>query len=198
MPDTPQIIDPNGLVPGYTTPAEESEKKQRVGSLSKENAEKVLSKPLIVSRNPWALVVRIVGMITFADASLAVVIMSSLYTFNYADSYSMIVLIATFICVKLAVLVAVTLKMAIDWVPDNYQITERQLIKHKGIASKVDKVYELANIRHVSVNESFMGRQLEYGDISLLIATAGLNEKIVLSDIKDPHHFEDIFKDYLG
>lgn len=191
-------IDPGGMMPGFTTPAEESAKREQLGSLSQEKAEKLLSKPLLIARNPWALVVRIVGMIVFADLSLMVAGAVGVYLFANTDQYYMLGIIGALVLIKAVLLVAIVLKMTVDWIPNNYQLTERQLITRQGIATKEDKSYELANIRHVSVNQSMVGRQLEFGDIRLLIATAGLNETIVLRDVEDPHHYEEVFREYLG
>lgn len=196
-PTTPPI-DPNGMMPGFTTPAEEAYKQQKIGNLPEPQAEKLLSKPLLIARNPWALVVRIVGMIIFADLSLMVAGSVGVYLFANTDQYYMLAIIGALVLIKAILLVAIVFKMTVDWVPDDYQLTERQLITRQGIANKEDKTYELANIRHVGVNQTMVGRQLEFGDITLLIATAGLNETILLRDVKDPHHYEEVFRQYLG
>ncbi|HSX28763.1 MAG TPA: PH domain-containing protein [Candidatus Saccharimonadales bacterium] len=193
----PNQEDPHGLMPGFSTPAEESHKKQMLGEQPIVQAEKLLSKPIPIPRNPWALVVQLASVVFLADILVVVALLAISTATAHAPAAFMLVAIGV-LSLKAVMVIAFILKMSLHWVPDNYEITERQLIKKKGIANKEDKIYELANIRHVTVHESFIGRQLEYGDIELLVATAGLNEIIRLTDVKDPHHFEEVFTEYLG
>lgn len=195
--DKQAVVDPHGFMPGFTTPAEEQAKQERIGEHPEAQAEKLLSKPILIPRNPWALITQVAALVLFTDVTAAVLILA-LAAMGGATGATIMLATGAILLLKTSMLVAIIIKMSIDWVPDSYEITDRQLIKKKGVATKEDKVYELTNIRHVSVHQNFVGRQLEYGDIELLVATAGLNETIRLTDVKDPHHFEEVFRQYLG
>ena len=178
-------------------PGDEEERKKKRLEEHSPQSEKLLSKPIVIPRNPWALIVHVIAIVFLADIVTAVLIFSASVLSNLSVA-TLVLVVGSLVVLKTFLLGAVIIKMSLDWVPDSYEITERELIKKKGIATKEDKVYELSNIRHVSVHQNFVGRQLEYGDVELLVATAGLNETIRLQDIKDPHHFEEVFTAYMG
>ena len=177
---------------------EDTAKKDHLDDHAAAQAEKLLSKPILIPRNPWAIITQIIALVFISDIVIALLLFAS-SAFTATMSLGTVMLIAgSLLIIKGCLVTGVVVKMSLDWVPDSYEITERQLIKKGGVATKEDKVYELTNIRHVTVHQNFVGRQLEYGDIELLVATAGLNETIKLCDVKDPHHFEEVFTEYMG
>jgi membrane protein YdbS with pleckstrin-like domain len=179
------------------SPAEEEKSGEMIGEQPQTQAEEILSEPILIPRNPLALIARMVGVVFFLDFGLAIAILA-LATIPGAGGSFLLAVIATLLLLKSAVLVGVLIRAATSWTQHSYYLTERQLIHRRGIATIDEKIYELDNIRHVHLHQDFLGRQFDFGHLELLVATAGLTETIRLTDLKNPEHFKNVFTNYLG
>lgn len=179
------------------SPAEEEKSGEMIGEQPTSQAEEILSEPILVPRNPLALISRTVIIVFFVDVSAAIVLVF-LATLPGITGRFLFALAALLLLLKTAALIMLIIRGATAWTQHTYYLTERQLIHRQGIANIEEEVYELDNIRHVKLIQDFIGRQFDFGHIEILIATAGLTEKVILSDVKSPEHFKNVFSNYLG
>lgn len=179
------------------SPAEEEKAGEVIGEQPASQAEEILSEPILVPRNPLALISRTVIIIFFVDVAAAIVLLF-LATLPGITGRFLFGIAATLLVLKTIVLIMLIIRGATSWTQHTYYLTERQLIHRQGIANIQEQVYELDNIRHVKLMQDFVGRQFDFGHIEILIATAGLTEKVTLNDIKNPEHFKNVFSNYLG
>lgn len=82
-----------------------------------------------------------------------------------------------------------------EWSSTIYFITTKHIIKRVGILSNKEEVYHFDNIRSISVQQSFLGKLFNYGDIILKTsASGGYQDDVSLSGIDNPHKYETILK----
>ena len=74
-------------------------------------------------------------------------------------------------------------------------ITETKLIVYSGIFSQTEKVYDLTKLRTIEVRETWIGRNLGYGMLHLIIASSGLAEEVWLPGIADPRKYERLIQE---
>ena len=87
--------------------------------------------------------------------------------------------------------ITLTLVIVIRWINRTYQIEEKQLIKKEGLFSISEKIFDLNNIRSVTVRQSFLGKLFHFGDVTIeTSASGGYMDKIVVSGIANPEIFE--------
>lgn len=179
------------------SPAEEEKSGELIGEQPTSQAEEILSEPILVPRNPLALISRTIIIMFFVDSGLAVVLLI-LASLPDLTSRFLFAAAAVLLVIKTLLLGGVIIRASTAWTQHSYYLTERQLIHRQGIVSVEEKVYELDNIRHVKLMQDIIGRQFDFGHLELLIATAGLTETIRLNDLKNPEHFKNVFSNYLG
>src|SRR3989338_6749246 len=79
----------------------------------------------------------------------------------------------------------------LNWIGKSFYIVEKHLIKHQGIMSKKEKIYDLNNIRSVTVKQTLLGKLFHFGDVIIeTSASGGYKDKIFVSGIADPDNFE--------
>ena len=87
--------------------------------------------------------------------------------------------------------IALTLFIVFRWVNRTYQIDEKQLIKKEGLFSISEKIFDLNNIRSITVHQSFLGKLFHFGDVTIeTSASGGYQNKIIVSGIANPEIFE--------
>ena len=86
------------------------------------------------------------------------------------------------------------LRIVAEALTTQYYITETELISVVGIFNQHEKVYDLTKLRTIEVHESWLGRNLQYGDIHLIIASSGLSENIWLRGIRNAHQYERLIR----
>lgn len=83
------------------------------------------------------------------------------------------------------------------WIGRSYNIVEKHLIKRQGIFSVKVKIYDLGNIRSVTVNQSVLGKFFHFGDVVIETSAAGgYMDKILVSGIANPENFEAKLRHY--
>lgn len=87
--------------------------------------------------------------------------------------------------------------IVMHWIGKSYYIAEKHLIKREGIFSIREKIYDLNNIRSVTVNQSFLGKFFHFGDVLIETSAAGgYMDKILVSGIAKPENFEAKLRHY--
>lgn len=97
--------------------------------------------------------------------------------------------------VKNFVQTALFLNVGLTWANNIYYLTERHIIKRSGIFTTSEEIYQYSNIRSVMINQSFIGKLLNYGDIYLKTsASGGYQGDIVISGIENPKKYKSILE----
>lgn len=82
-----------------------------------------------------------------------------------------------------------------QWAGTTYYLTKKHIIKRVGIISSREEVFHFDNIRSIAVNQSFLGKLFNYGDIELKTsASGGYQAALILASIDNPHKFETLLK----
>lgn len=82
-----------------------------------------------------------------------------------------------------------------QWAGTTYFITKKHIIKRVGIINSREEVFHFDNIRSITVNQSFLGKIFNYGDIELKTsASGGYQAALILSGIDNPHKYEEHLK----
>lgn len=86
---------------------------------------------------------------------------------------------------------AVVLYLSASWLRTNYYLTENELILASGIFVEREVMFKISDIRSLIVRQSWFGRVLNFGTLTLHIsASGGYHEVVKLKDIKDPKKYE--------
>lgn len=177
------------------------ERETKVGEHTQEQAETLLSEPIMIPRNPVSMNARMLVVVAFADivfVAVLVLLLGGMAVEGVTLGTGIIVTLVMLLVIRFAIVMLVLGKMASNWAEVGYYITDRAIIVRRGLANVFENTYELSNIRHVYMFQDFLGRMYDYGQIQLIIATMGLEEKVRLTDIKDPGHYKTLFEKYLG
>ncbi len=82
-----------------------------------------------------------------------------------------------------------------QWSGTIYFITKKHIIKRVGIINSREEVFHFDNIRSIAVNQSFLGKLFNYGDIELKTsASGGYQAALILAGIDRPHKYETLLK----
>jgi len=82
-----------------------------------------------------------------------------------------------------------------QWAGISYFITKKHIIKRVGIMTSREEVFHFDNIRSIAVNQSFLGKLFNYGDIELKTsASGGYQAALILIGINRPHTYETLLK----
>ncbi len=104
---------------------------------------------------------------------------------------NIILLLAVLHIGKSIIQIGFLLMITLRWVGKSYFITDKHLIKHDGVFTVAEKMYDLDNIRSVTVHQSTLGKLLHYGDVVIeTSASGGYMDQIMLVGISNPEGFE--------
>lgn len=102
-------------------------------------------------------------------------------------------LITALTCIKILFQSIFIVAIIVKKSSNNYYITDKQLIIHRGVVERDEKVYDIEHIRAVKRHESWLGKLLGYGDITVYIAESTFREDVVLNNIVKPKKYEQVF-----
>ncbi len=81
--------------------------------------------------------------------------------------------------------------LSATWLRTNYYLTETELILASGIVTEREVMFKISDIRSLILRQSWFGRILNFGTLTLHIsASGGYAEVVKLKDIKDPKKYE--------
>lgn len=87
--------------------------------------------------------------------------------------------------------------VTLSWANNTYVLTGQHIIKKTGIFRIQEDVFHFANIRSISIQQSFLGKVFNYGDIILKTsASGGYQGDVVMSGIANPKKYEEILNIY--
>lgn len=98
---------------------------------------------------------------------------------------------------KLLMQLFLILNVTLSWANSTYYLAGKHLIHRSGILHIEEDVFHFDNIRSISINQSFFGKLLNYGDITLKTsASGGYQGDVVMTEIANPKKYEEILREY--
>jgi len=129
--------------------------------------------------------------------ALLFVLFLSLQTSTFNDRNFIIVLWLSH-TLKFFILAAMLVDVIIRYLSMHYYITNHHLIVNRGIVNNDEKVYELRQVRKLSVFQDSLGKRFNYGNVRLLLGARGFEEHIELVNITNPRKIAKEIEQYLG
>jgi uncharacterized membrane protein YdbT with pleckstrin-like domain len=176
-------------------------REERVGEHTAEQAETLLSQPFQIPRNPISINARFIVLMVIGDGALLMVFLFTLFALSslrISVGVGIMVALVVLVVIKATLLTLILVKMTSSWSQVSYYLTDRALIVKRGLLNSYEETYELANIRSVQLFQDFVGRTYDYGHVHLSITSWGMEEDVILTDLKDPRHYKTLFEKYLG
>ncbi len=98
--------------------------------------------------------------------------------------------------VKIVTQVFLILNVSLSWANSVYFISGKHLIKRTGVLKTQEDIYEFETVRTVALNQSWLGKIFDYGDISLKTSASGGYQVIVtIAGVRNPRKYEQMIKD---
>lgn len=140
----------------------------------------------IVRRSPAGLVFKII-FIEIALELIYVLLSTALVEVRgeLGSSYTLARVMLSIVFLSIAITVVVTL--VAQWANEGYFLKENELVVRRGIIAKTETAYPYANMQSVTLQQGFVGRLFNYGQISIFIPTLG--KDIIFSEISNPKEF---------
>jgi uncharacterized membrane protein YdbT with pleckstrin-like domain len=148
----------------------------------------------IVRRSPAGLVFKII-FIEIAIEMVYLLLSTALVELRgeLGSSYTSARILLSIVFMTLAVSVVVTL--VAQWANEGYFLKQNELIVRRGIIAKTETAYPYANMQSVTLQQGFIGRLFNYGQISIFIPTLG--KDIIFSEISNPADFTEKIKAHI-
>ncbi|MBI4098285.1 MAG: PH domain-containing protein [Candidatus Levybacteria bacterium] len=145
------------------------------------------------------LISKLVLTVIFLDTIYYVFFYFSTIWFNapdaWQDTLSLGLLTAQFFIDVIQIVFIVY--FILNWSHTTYYIDGAHLIKHSGVMTTEEDVYDLATVRSVEVHQSFLGMVLNFGDLILKTsASGGYQVVVILKGVSKPIHWEREIKNY--
>lgn len=85
--------------------------------------------------------------------------------------------------------------LVLNWMSNTYILNSTHVIKKHGIFSNDEEIYRFDTVRSISIQQSVMGKFLNYGSILLKTsASGGFQDDIIISEIDNPKSYEEHLK----
>ena len=146
--------------------------------------------PLLIGKIIFAL---LLPMLLYALALFSALEIRHLFSFDQDWSIEFFLFLLVITLIQIALITIVTLQ----WKTHEYYFTDTYIQENKGILTKTDKMYDLKNVRSVSVRQGILGRLLNYGDIIVESTAPEFHEVIIISGISNPDDHEAFLRTYV-
>lgn len=115
--------------------------------------------------------------------------------FNLHHHISLLLLFVFFL--KFFMQLFLILNVTLSWANSAYYLAGKHLIRKSGILHIQEDVFHFDNIRSISINQSFLGKLFNYGDITVKTsASGGYQGDIVMTEIANPKKYEAVLRKY--
>jgi uncharacterized membrane protein YdbT with pleckstrin-like domain len=74
-------------------------------------------------------------------------------------------------------------------------ISGYKLTVFRGLVSQSEKVYDLNQLKNIEIRQTWLGRNLHYGDIHLTLTSSGFSEIVILENVQDSRKYERFLRD---
>lgn len=96
--------------------------------------------------------------------------------------------------IKLIFQVFLVLNVTLSWTNNAYYISGNNLIRKTRIIHTEEDIFNFEDVKSISVNQSVMGKILNFGEIKLKIKSEDDQEDIYMINIADPKKYERIIR----
>lgn len=77
-------------------------------------------------------------------------------------------------------------------------ISGHYLIKTSGYIVEHEKIYDLGQLRSISVDQGWSGKIMHSGTLKLIFGARGYTETLSITGVHEPKHYENILEGYLN
>lgn len=89
------------------------------------------------------------------------------------------------------------LQIVVTWARTLYYVTHHHLVAQTGILTINEQIFEMQQIRSVKSRQSWLGKIFDFGDVTIVFASSGFREEVVLRAIMSPVKYGEYFEGYL-
>ena len=151
-----------------------------------------------IRRTVILLVVRIVLLLFLVDTIYAVLLLANVAGFIPLDwTKSFAAFLWFMYTIKFILLSYLISKLVIDWISTVYYVSGGHLIRQRGVLNITETVFQLSDIDSVVLNQSWLGRMLNFGDVTVEFTVARDKEYVNLYAITTPQRYEEIFSKFV-
>jgi uncharacterized membrane protein YdbT with pleckstrin-like domain len=85
----------------------------------------------------------------------------------------------------------------LHWLNKRYYFETTHLIVRRGIFNTTERIYDLTNLKSLSVSQGLFGKLFHYGALEIVIASPSITESVYLSEVPNPRKLELQLKKFL-
>ncbi|MEI6478360.1 MAG: PH domain-containing protein [bacterium] len=151
-----------------------------------------------IRRSVVVLVVRIFLLLFIADTLYAFLLLGvvlGIVPSGWSASYTLFLWVAH--TLKNIMLTYLLLYMVVGWISSVYYVTAGHLIRQRGVLKIEETVFQLTDIEAVGMNQSWLGRLFNFGDVTIRFSIAREPRDIMLYAINNPRKYESLFSKYV-
>lgn len=151
-----------------------------------------------IRRSIIVLAIRMFVVLFFADtlyAGLIAVLASGYVPIEWHASYiGFLWLVHT---LKNILLAYALITLVTGWISTLYYVTAGHLMRQRGVLNTSETVFQLTDIESVAMNQSWLGRLFNFGDVIISFSIAQQREKVLLYAINNPKRYEQLFSKFV-
>lgn len=151
-----------------------------------------------IRRSIVLLAIRMVILLFLADTIYAFLILIPAMGYVSAEYQASYIMFLWFVhTIKNIALTYLSISLVVNWISTMYYITLGHLIRQRGVLNTSESVFQLTDIESVAMNQSWLGRIFNFGDIIIKLQIARQTESITLYAIENPQRYEELFSKYV-
>lgn len=140
--------------------------------------------PLLVGKIIFALLLPLIIYLFILVSSIQLV---DLFSFSEDWSLGFVLFLGGLTIIQILLVLLITLQ----WKSHVFYITDTYIQENKGILIHTEKMYDLKNVRDVSVRQGILGRIWNFGDIIIESTAPGdFHEVLIMYGTPQPHDHE--------
>jgi uncharacterized membrane protein YdbT with pleckstrin-like domain len=151
-----------------------------------------------IRRSVAILIIKIFFLLFLVDTVYAFLLIANVSGYIPVDllsSYA--VFIWVIYTAKFIFLAYLVLKLIIDWTNTLYYVANDHLIRQRGVLNTTETIFQLSDIEAVVMSRSWLGRTLNYGDVTITFDVARQKEFVYLYAVNDPERYESFFSTFV-
>ena len=151
-----------------------------------------------IRRNSILLAARIFLILFLADTIYSLLLLAPILGYVSApwnESYIVFLWVAH--TVKTIFLTYLIITQVISWISTLYYVQNEHFIRQRGVFHIKETVFQLHDIESVHLNQSWLGKLFNFGDVIVTFLIARQKEEVNLYAINHPEIYEDLFSKYV-
>jgi uncharacterized membrane protein YdbT with pleckstrin-like domain len=151
-----------------------------------------------IRRSVIILAVRIFLVLFVGDTIYAGLLLVSVLGYvpaEWTNSYAIFLWVVY--TLKYLLLTYLIIRLVVDWLSTLYYVAGGHLVRQRGVLHTTESVFQLENIDSAVMSQSWLGRLLNFGDVTVEFTIARQKETVMLYAINDPRRYEDLFSKFV-